>query len=117
MEQFFCCLMELRKQAVSESGVKIILQNGEQQVGRGFLYLLNNDLHAAPFGFIEDVFVEEAFRNKGYGKKITYALIEEARKKGCYKLICTSRFSNERAHHLYEKLGFKKHGNEFRMDF
>ena len=108
--------MQLHTETISASGVKIILEENGQQIGRGFLYLLTNDLHQEPFGFIEDIFVEEKFRGKGYGEKITMAIIEEARKNGCYKLICTSRFSNERAHHLYEKLGFKKHGNEFRME-
>lgn len=109
--------MQLKAQPISASGVKIILEEHGQQIARGFLYLLHNNLHAEPFGLMEDVFVEEAFRGKGFGEKITKAIIEEAKKNGCYKLICTSRFSNERAHHLYEKLGFKNHGNEFRMDF
>lgn len=108
--------MQLQTKEVSAFGVKIILEEYGQQVGRGFLYLLHNDLHTKPFGLMEDIFVEEAFRGRGYGEKITQALIEEAKKCGCYKLICTSRFSNELAHHLYEKMGFKKHGNEFRMD-
>ncbi|MEK6809216.1 MAG: GNAT family N-acetyltransferase [Nanoarchaeota archaeon] len=109
--------MQLQTKEISASGVKIILKENDQQIGRGFLYLLHNDLHPEPFGLMEDIFVEEAFRGKGHGEKITQALIEEAKKRGCYKLICTSRFSNERAHHLYEKLGFKKHGDEFRMEF
>ena len=108
--------MLIQTSEINAGGIKIIITEEGQKVGRAFLYLLKNDLHAKPFGFIEDVFIEEAFRSKGYGKKITDALIEEAKKQGCYKLICTSRFSNERAHHLYEKLGFRKHGNEFRMD-
>ncbi len=109
--------MQLKTQTISASGVKITLEENGQQIARGFLYLLTNELHNEPFGLMEDVFVEEMFRGKGYGEKITSAIIEEAKKRGCYKLICTSRFSNERAHHLYEKLGFKKHGNEFRMNF
>ena len=109
--------MQLRQQAISGRGIKFTLEENGQTVGRGFLYLLTNDLHQEPFGFIEDVFVQEAFRSKGYGKTLTSAIVEEAKKQGCYKLICTSRFSNERAHQFYEKLGFKKHGNEFRIDF
>jgi len=108
--------MQLQTTVISASGVKITLEENNQPISRGFLYLLHNDLHVKPFGLMEDIFVEETFRGKGYGEKITQALIEEAKKRGCYKLICTSRFSNERAHHLYEKLGFKKHGNEFRME-
>ena len=109
--------MELYAQTIFASGVKIILEENGHKIGRGFLYLLHNDLHTEPFGLMEDVLVGEAFRGKGYGEKIVKAIIEEAQKRGCYKLICTSRFSNERAHHLYEKLGFKKQGNEFRMEF
>jgi len=109
--------MQLYTKVISSSGLKITLEENGQQVGRGFLYFLTNDLHPEPFGLMEDVFVEEAFRGKGYGEKITKAIIDEAQRQGCYKLICTSRFSNERAHKLYEKLSFKNHGNEFRMDF
>ena len=109
--------MQLQTKEISASGVKIMLEENGRQIGRGFLYLLHNDLHAEPFGLMEDIFVEESFRGQGYGEKITTAIIEEAKRRGCYKLICTSRFSNEKAHHLYEKLGFKKHGNEFRMEF
>lgn len=110
-------MMAIRTQNISASGVKITIEENGQHIGRGFIYLLHNDLHAEPFGLMEDVFVEEAFRGKGYGEKIVKAIIDEAKKKRCYKLICTSRFSNERAHHLYEKIGFKNHGNEFRMEF
>lgn len=109
--------MQIRTKNISASGVKIVLEENGQRIGRGFLYLLHNDLHVEPFGLMEDVFVEEGFRGEGYGEKITQAIIEEAKKQGCYKLICTSRFSNERAHRLYEKLGFKNHGNEYRVDF
>lgn len=109
--------MHLQKQTISAKGIKITLEENSRIIGRGFLYLLHNHLHAEPFGLMEDVFVEEAFRGKGYGEKIVTAVIEEARKQGCYKLICTSQFSNERAHHLYEKVGFKNYGNEFRMEF
>mgnify|MGYP001559136424 CR=1 FL=1 len=109
--------MKINKQDISAEGIKITIWVENEIIARAFLYLLRNDMHEKPFGFLEDVFVEEQFRGKGYGEKITKAVIEEARKQGCYKLICTSRFSNEKAHKLYDKLGFKNHGNEFRIDF
>lgn len=109
--------MKINITPILVSGIKITLSKGENFIGRGFLYLLKNDLHAEPFGLMEDIFVDESFRGKGCGEKITKAIIEEAKKNKCYKLICTSRFSNEKAHKLYEKLGFKNHGDEFRMDF
>lgn len=93
------------------------METGGKEIARAFLYLLKNDLHQKPFGFMEDVFVQEEFRGKGYGKKIVEALIEEARKKGCYKLICTSRPSRDKVHAWYKKLGFREQGFEFRIDF
>ncbi len=109
--------MNINRQEIAAAGIKVTILDNNLLIARAYLYLLCNDLHKDSFGFLEDVFVEEQFRGKGYGEKITAAVIEEARKRGCYKLICTSRFSNEKAHKLYEKLGFKEHGNEFRIDF
>ena len=42
-------------------------------------------------------------------------IIEEAKNKGCYKLIAQSRYGNK-AHGLYEKIGFEDHGKNFRMN-
>ena len=104
-------------QQVSASGIKILaIENGET-LGRAYLYLLKNDLHEAPFGFIEDVFVEEAHRSKGIGSKLVDAVIAEAKAQGCYKLICTSRHEKPEVHGFYKKFGFKDHGLEFRIDF
>ena len=109
--------MLIRKQEISASGVKITLEEKGKVIARAYLYLLGNDLHDRPFGFMEDVFVFEQFRGKGFGEKIVGELIKEAKQRNCYKLICTSRFSNDKAHQLYGKLGFKEQGHEYRMDF
>jgi len=84
--------------------------------GRAFLFLIYNDLHPKPYGLLEDVFVEEEFRGQGIGKSLVKAVIEKAKEAGCYKLIATSRFERENVHKLYESLGFKKWGIEFRID-
>jgi GNAT superfamily N-acetyltransferase len=85
-------------------------------IGRAFLFLIYNDLHPKPYGLLEDVFVEEKYRGKGIGKELVQRVIEKAKELGCYKLIATSRFERENVHQLYENLGFKKWGYEFRMD-
>ena len=43
--------------------------------------------------------------------------VAEAKARGCYKLIATSRFERERVHKLYEGLGFERWGLEYRMNF
>jgi GNAT superfamily N-acetyltransferase len=88
----------------------------EKIIGRAFLFIIYNDLHQKPYGFLEDVFVEEKYRGKGIGKELIKRVIEKAKELGCYKLIATSRFEREMVHKLYENLGFKKWGYEFRLD-
>ena len=96
--------------------IKITAEENGEVLGRASLYIMFNDLHKEPFGFLEDVFVEEKNRGSGIGTKLVNEVIAEAKKLNCYKLICTSRYEKPKVHALYEKLGFKDHGKEFRMD-
>lgn len=104
--------------SVNESMVvKIELREKGKQVARGFLYLIKNQLHKHPYGLMEDIFVSEQLRGKGIGSALIGEIIKEAKKRKCYKLIATSRFSKPQVHKLYKKFGFVRHGVEFRVDF
>lgn len=107
----------MEKQKITAQGIKFSIKKDNKEIVRAYLYLMKNDLHKQPFGLMEDVFVEESLRSKGYGTKIVKELIKEAKKQNCYKLIATSRYQREKVHKLYKKLGFKNWGKEFRMDF
>jgi len=110
--------MKIEKEILKDSyAVRLKLLDGHKQIARAYLYVLTNSLHKEPFGFLEDVFVEDDMRGKGAGTKIVEAAITEAKRLGCYKLIGTSRDSKPEVHRFYEKLGFKKHGIELRIDF
>jgi len=109
--------MDIKKKIVNSKGIKFYVEKDNEEVARAYLYLMNNDLHDKPFSFMEDVFVDESLRGQGIGSKLVTKLIEEAKNQGCYKLICTSRNSKPRVHSLYEKIGFKDWGKEFRIDF
>src|SRR3989338_9401748 len=106
--------LEFKKEIKESRAIKIIAMEDGKVIGRAFLYIISNVLHKNPYGLMEDVFVDEAYRGKGIGTELVKMLIEEAKNRGCYKLIGTSRFSNERVHGLYTKLGFTKFGYEFR---
>lgn len=95
---------------------KLEAMDNEKQVGWVYLYIIKNDLHEKPYGLMENLYINEDCRGKGMGGGLVDALIDLAKKQGCYKLIGTSRESNQVAHKLYEKKGFRKHGVEFRMD-
>lgn len=109
--------MELVKQEFVTPAIKITVEKDGAVVGRAYLYMLQNNLHTDPYGFIEDVFVDEHQRGQGVGNELLRGVIAEAKARGCYKLVGTSRFEREAVHVWYEKLGFKKYGVEFRMDF
>jgi len=109
--------MKIKINKISGEGFKfLILENGKE-VARARLYVLKNDLHPEPFGFIEDVYVRKDCQGKGYGTKIIKLLIEKAEECKCYKLICTSRFSRSGVHSFYRKLGLERYGYTFRIDF
>ena len=106
-------ISQIEKQTV---GIKIFAEEDGVELGRAWLYLVYNDLHTEPYGFIEDVFVDESQRGQGIGNKLLEQIITEAKKRGCYKLIGTSRKSRDKVHSWYRKLGFEEYGLEFRMD-
>jgi len=109
--------MKVETKEIHAKGVKLFVMKDGKEIGRAYLYLMHNDLHEKPFGFMEDVFVEEEHRKSGIGTLLVNALIEEAKKRGCYKLVGTSRYERTKVHELYTKIGFKDHGKEFRIDF
>lgn len=109
--------MNIKKEIKKDSfAVKIIVEEGGVVAGRGFLYILRNDLHDKPFAFLEDVFVEEKSRGKKIGTKLVELALAEARERGCYKIIFTTRHIKPEVQKWYLKLGFKNWGTEFRMD-
>jgi len=97
--------------------VKFSATENGQVVGWAYLYLISNERHEEPYGLMENVYVEQEFRGKGIGTSLVTAVIEEAKKQGCYKIICASNLDAARVHDLYQSFGFQKQGYEFRLDF
>lgn len=108
---------ELINVPISADGIRIIHRAHSEEVGHAYLYVLKNDLHERPFGFMEDVFVNEGHRNEGLGKSLVRTVIAEAKRRNCYKLVATSRTERDQVHSFYEHLGFTDHGKEFRITF
>lgn len=108
---------DIKTRTIKEAfAVKFTAEENGKIIGRAYLYILKNELHAEPFGFLEDVFVEPEYRSKGIGSQLVKKAIKVAKSQGCYKLIGNSRFANEGAHKFYERSGLSKHGYEFRID-
>ncbi len=109
----------MKIEEITAPGIRFSIMRGELEVGRAFLYLLHNDKHTERFGFLEDLFVHEAYRDQGIARELMDGVFKKVREAGCYKLIATSRDDGTRdhVHDWYLRLGFKAHGVEFRMSF
>jgi GNAT superfamily N-acetyltransferase len=110
--------MEINNKEISSNAIRYFAndENG-REIAHAYLYLIKNDLHNEPYGLIEDVYVDENYRGQKLGSLLVEKIIEEAKTRDCYKIICTSRREGrENVHGWYEKLGLKKYGYEFRMN-
>ena len=60
--------------------------------------------------FMNMLYLNDNYRNKGIGKKLVGFWETEMKSKG-YELVMTSTLSNEQAQHFYRKLGYKDAGS------
>ena len=108
-------MMEISHRPARAQGVRLcgLTQDG-REVARAFLYLAENDLHPGQvFGLLEDVFVDESRTRLGrLGVAMVKHVISEARRRGCYKLIATSRHERSRVHDLAIGASASKSGAE-----
>lgn len=61
-------------------------------------------------GDILNIVVDEKFRGRGIGRKLTQALLEEGKRQGMQAFTLEVRVSNTPAIRLYESLGFVSEG-------
>jgi GNAT superfamily N-acetyltransferase len=72
--------------------------------------------HSKPYAIIENVVVDESQRSKGVGEALIGHAVAEAQRAGCYKVSLTSNKRRTEAHRFYERLGFKRTHEAFRID-
>ncbi len=64
--------------------------------------------------FIDDLIVNEKYRNKGIGKLLIQVAINYATSKDCETVELTSYILNVNAHRFYENNGFEKNHYKFK---
>lgn len=95
---------------------RLSAQNGKQEIGHVYCYLIVNDLHPTPYALVEDLAVSEAYRGKGVARMLMGALQQRAKKEHCYKVVANSHEKRDAARALYLSLGYRPHATEFRLD-
>jgi ribosomal protein S18 acetylase RimI-like enzyme len=88
----------------TEDNFLYTLYDGEQAIG---LIWMKVKRQTSISGFIYDVFIEEKFRGKGYGKSLMLLLEEKAREMGLSSLELHVFGSNHVARKLYETIGYE----------
>lgn len=106
---------EIFKKIKSDKNYKIYVAVLDSKVvGTTTLFIEQKFIHdGGKVGHIEDVAVIKEYQGKGIGQKVVKALLEYAKKEGCYKTIldCTDDLVS-----FYEKTGFKRHSSSMRFD-
>jgi len=82
-----------------------IVENGEN-IGFFVLSLGYSPEHGGTDGFIDDIFILPAHRNRGLGRQALDLAIQKSRDHGIRVLLLEVEAENHRAYHLYTSIGF-----------
>ncbi len=74
-------------------------------VGFAMFFFTYSTFTGRPTLYVEDVFIDEAYRGKGYGKKTFIFLAKEAVKRGCARMEWTVLDWNMPAVNFYRAIG------------
>lgn len=66
--------------------------------------------------WIPDLYVEPAFRRRGAARALLDACVEEARRRGCHRLVLESGHHRAEAHRLYEQYGFQHYARAYALE-
>ena len=100
----------------SENSVLFIAKNKNEEIA-GTLTLLINRIPTGQKVWIEDVVVDDKFRGKGIGKKLTEFAINYATQLGIKEINLTSNPARIAGNKLYQKLGFiERETNVYRLN-
>ncbi|MFT8314586.1 MAG: GNAT family N-acetyltransferase [Clostridium sp.] len=61
-----------------------------------------------PYGLIENVITDSAYRKRGYATKVLNKAVEIAKEKNCYKVMLLTGSKKEEILRFYEKAGFAR---------
>jgi len=113
-------LQDLRTHIQSNKDTKqnkkhlIIMKYEDEIIGTGSILIEDKIIHKlGRVGHIEDIVIDESFRGHGLAKTVMEELIKIGKNEKCYKLILDA---SDKVSGFYEKIGFKKHAHNMRLD-
>lgn len=98
----------LQERLAHGESVVLTAYDGETATGFLQLYPLFSSWYARRQWFLSDLYVEDAFRGRGIGKRLVNACIEFAQKSGSRAILVELPYSEPHLVQFYGKLGFNK---------
>lgn len=86
----------------------IFLVKDNKEIGIALYLYLFATFNCKPTLYLEDLFIDKEYRNRGYGKLIFKELAKIAKEKGLNRLEWTCLDENEKGLMFYNSLGSKK---------
>lgn len=83
-----------------------LLADGDRYVGLSTCFFITSTFKVKPYLYVHDLYVVESKEDKGLGTLLLNSLVDFARREGCCKVTLEVRSDNDRAMHVYQKLGF-----------
>ena len=102
------------RQCLADSSHSIFIAENQSEglVGYIAVHWLPYLFMAGPEGFISELFVREAARGDGVGRRLLEAVTQEARQRGCFRLsLLNGRHRESYQRKFYEKRGWKERPN------
>ena len=65
---------------------------------------------SSPVGYVEGIYVEDNFRNKGIAKKLVQAGEHWSKALGCTEIASDTQLDNYESQQFHEKIGFREAG-------
>lgn len=66
--------------------------------------------------WIPDLYVAPEFRRRGAARALLDACVEEARRRGCHRIVLESGHHRAEAHRLYERYGFEHYARAYVLE-
>jgi GNAT superfamily N-acetyltransferase len=71
--------MKVERREHAAKGIRFSIRGPGGELARAYLYVMTNDLHDAPFGLLEDVYVDESQRGNGLGTALVREVVAAAK--------------------------------------
>jgi GNAT superfamily N-acetyltransferase len=111
-------LPHLLKRVRDDDGRIFVAEAQGRAVGWGVFHTMENAAYIVPderrYGYVAELFVEEAHRGRGVGRALIAACEDAARALGLKLVMIGVLAANSRARRIYEESGFAPYGIELR---